>query len=325
MDLGSIYYAVVTQPLLNLLQILENVTHDTGIAIILIGATINLILWPIYHKNYINTQKLRYLQPELDRIQEAFKDRPQEMLFKRAEVLKKHNVTTGTFWIALLQLPFVFSLYQIAGEISNNKELNGIYSFINESGKATFGHKAFGTYALNEISSHIGAVGIFFVILVSLCSLLLALYMFKWAPKPNLPEPPKAKPLFKNSDPNAPDFTQTLQKSIEVQSIYVFPALYFFVNLNLPLGVVLYLLGSTASGLVRQFVISQYYSRHAERLMESIFESDPSLKNSTKESVKVKAEPEVLVDAPIATKVISKKNSKKTAITKKKGKTKRRK
>lgn len=322
MDLGSIYYAVVTQPLLNLLQILENLTHDTGIAIILVAVIINLILWPLFNRNYINSQKLRYLQPELERIQENLKDKPQEMLLKRAELLRSHKVSTGTFWVILLQLPFLFSLYDIINRITNNQQLNGIYSFINESGQATFGHKAFDTYALNEITSRLGTPGFLLVILVSLCSLLLGLYMFRWAPKPNIPEPPKAKPLFKSKDPNAPDFTQTLQKSIEIQSIYVFPALYLFVNLNLPIGLVLYFLGSTASGLIRQFAITHFYSRNAEKLLESILKSDPALKDPTKESPDIKAEPEIIEDTPVATKVLPKKKTK-TSLKRKSRRSKR--
>lgn len=321
--MGDLYYAIVTQPLLNALQLLENLTHDTGIAIILIGVIINLALWPLFNKNYINQQKLKYLQPELEKIQTNLKDKPQEMLIARAEVLRKHGVSTGSFWVVLLQIPFLLSLYQIINKVTNNQEQKGIYSWIKPDGIADFSTQAFGMFNLNDIISKIGIPGVMFALAVSASSLLLGLYMFRWAPKPNLPEPPKPKNvLFKSNDPNAPDFATTLQKSIEFQSIYVFPLLYLVLNLNFPVGLVLYFLGSSVSGLIRQVAINNYYSTHGERLMKSILDSDPSLRNVATESPNIKAEPEIREDDAVATVVISK--TKKVSSKKKPTKRKKR-
>jgi YidC/Oxa1 family membrane protein insertase len=362
MNFGDLYFTIVTQPLLNLLQLLENLTRDTGIAIILIAAVINFALWPLFHRNYINSQKLKYLQPELDRIQENFKDKPQEMLIKRSEVMRKHGVSTGTFWVVLLQLPFLIALYDIInritqtskiathigssnfadiikflkdtdltkiGEVIGNTKLqasdrdyivhifSSIYSWITPSGIGQFGDKLFNYFTLGSTTTSNGLPGILLAIAVSLSSLMLGLYMFRLAPKANLPEPPKAKPLMKNKDPNAPDFATTLQKSIEIQSIYVFPVIYLLANLNLPVGLVLYFLGSSLSGLIRQFFITQYYARHGEKLMESILDSDPSLRNPAHESEKITADPAIREDDAVATKVIDVKTTKKIVPKKK--------
>ena len=295
MNLGDIYHAIVTQPLLNVLQLLDYLTHDTGLAIILIAVLINLALWPLYQKNYINAQKLKYLQPELTRIQENFKSKPQEMLLKRSEVMKKHGVSNGGLLVLLLQLPFLISLNIIINQISHGEQLNGIYSFINSNGIANFDHMGLGIFHLADKTSTAGIPGYILVALVSISSLLMGLYMFRLAPKPNIPEPPKAAPLFKSKDKNAPDFGATLQKSIEVQSIYVFPVIYLLTNLNFPSGLVLYFLGSSLSGLVRQYSITQYYTKHAEVLMKSILDSDPSLH---KDSVDIKVNPLEISDNP---------------------------
>jgi YidC/Oxa1 family membrane protein insertase len=373
MNLGDLYFSIVTQPLLNLLQLLENLTHDTGIAIILIAAVINLALWPLFHKNYINSQKLKYLQPELDRIAATFKTSPQELMMARAETMRKHGVSTGTFWVVLLQIPFLISLYDIINKITQSAKiatklgtqnygdiityikttdlnvikdvvgapsfnegdknnlihiLTSIYSFIKPDSVAQFGDKFLNTFNLGSNTSANGLWGYAMAAAVSISSLMLGLYMFKLAPKANLPEPPKAKPLIANKDPNAPDFGTTLQKSIEFQSIYIFPILYLFININLPVGLVLYFFGSSFSGLVRQFFITQYYATHGENLMKSIIDSDPTLLNPSKESPKIKADPAILADSAEAAKVVdvsSKPKSTAKKVTKKSKKSNRKK
>ena len=67
--LGWLYNQIVYYPQLNLLELLYLLTNDIGWSIVILSILINLLLFPLFSKNYLNSQKLRLLQPKLKELQ----------------------------------------------------------------------------------------------------------------------------------------------------------------------------------------------------------------------------------------------------------------
>ena len=83
----DLYRFFIYEPQLNLLYWLHKLFGgDIGFGIIGIAFLVNLIILPIFAKNYINMQKMKILQPFLTEIRENYKDKPQEMLLKMHQV-----------------------------------------------------------------------------------------------------------------------------------------------------------------------------------------------------------------------------------------------
>jgi len=273
--LTDAYNEIVTRPVTNIIQIFENITHDTGLAFVLISILVNVIMWPIYKKMYIDGQKTRYLTPELTRIQEKYKAKPQEMLKMRGEFLKKHNIQNGRSFLAmLLQIPFLLAIFHVVQLASSRSEVTGIYPFISADGLGHFSGQFLGLNVASRSTDY--TWGFILPLSVGILSYLQGMYIYKWAKKPNLPEPEKVKKA--NADPNAPDFADQLQKSMQVQMIYVIPFIYIFFNYSVTIGLNAYLITGTLIGTLRQIYLNRHYVTHAHELLKEIIQDDPYLK-----------------------------------------------
>lgn len=85
-----------------------------GIIILVLTIIIKIILWPLTHKTYLSTAKMRILKPEVDKILSKI---PQEKALERQqatmELYKKAGVSPfGGCLPTLLQFPILFALYR---------------------------------------------------------------------------------------------------------------------------------------------------------------------------------------------------------------------
>jgi YidC/Oxa1 family membrane protein insertase len=300
----------IYQPELNLLKFFFNITNDIGLSIIILATLINLVLWPLYISTYLNSQKVRYLQPKLKELQARYKDNQQDLLKATMEFNKKHGVNNSAFlWVILGQILFAAGLWTLTKEVSDgNNVLYGLYNFVYGFDSTTFNTKAFNFLDIGKPASAF----IWLPLLSSFFSFIYGMYSFRWSPKlppvpkPNLPEPDKKDDKLAAFDP------ESFQKSIEFQTIYVMPAILFFFNFNLSIGVNIYFCTVNFLSLVRQVYISRFYSSHTLQFIEDLAKTDPEFEEDF-----------VITDVEVATqnlkpkkKVIIKKNKAKKSIKK---------
>ncbi len=307
-----IFENLVYRPEVNILKLFYQLTNDIGLSIILLAATVNLVLWPLFISTYLNSQKVRYLQPRLKALQETFKDNQQGLLKATMEFNRKHGVNNSTFlWVIVCQILVATGLWSITNDLSsaNNGGLvtiKGLYEWIFGTNSTQFNTNAFGFIDIHKGAS----AAIFIPILNSFFSFLYGMYSFRWAPK--LPEVVKPKPDPKKKDvkKDKPAFDpESFQKSIEFQTIYFMPAFLFFFNYNLSIGVNIYFATVSFLSLVRQIFITRYYASHTQKFVEDLAKTDPEF-----------VEPlDVLVE-PVATATAKNapKNAKKKVVSKKK-------
>jgi YidC/Oxa1 family membrane protein insertase len=94
-----------------------------GVVIILLALIIKLLLSPLSIKAAISIKRMNMLQPKIKNLQEKFKDDPQRLQMKMAELYKQEKVNPlGGCWPMLLQIPVFFALFRV---LSNSVELRG--------------------------------------------------------------------------------------------------------------------------------------------------------------------------------------------------------
>ena len=193
---GYLFENLVYRPQLNLLQFYFKMTGDIGLAIVLVGLSVNLILWPLVLSNYISSYKMKILAPEIKKIQEKYK-LPKDakatevlanngkMSLEMREFNKKHNVNNAvTFQILFMQLFFGSGLFYIINDISkNNGKITGLYEFLFGSNETNFPKVAFGGLQIDvPVSNYI-----WLPILIFALSVIYGYYSIKLAPQIKLP------------------------------------------------------------------------------------------------------------------------------------------
>ena len=82
-----------------------------GLAIILLTLIIRLLTWPINQKVYVNSEKMKELQPKLNEIKEKYKDDQQRQAEATMKVWKEEGVSPLGCLPMLLQFPILLALY----------------------------------------------------------------------------------------------------------------------------------------------------------------------------------------------------------------------
>ena len=187
---------LVYRPQLNLLEFYFRVTGDIGFAIILVGISVNLLLWPLVLSNYITSYKMKVLAPEIKKIQEKFKlpkeatateniENSQKMATAMREFNKKHKVNNAVmFQILFLQLFFGSGLFYIISDIAKmDGKLSGLYQFLFSNPTTNFPRTAFGALQIDQIVSNYA----WLPCLIFITSIIYGYYSFKMSPQIKLP------------------------------------------------------------------------------------------------------------------------------------------
>ena len=103
--------------------------HDSlhlgyGFVLIAFGLLVRLLLWPLNQKAMRANTALQALQPQLQRIQEQYKQDPPQLQKEMFRLYKENGVNPlGGCWPMLLPMPVLFALFFVLG---NSIELRGV-------------------------------------------------------------------------------------------------------------------------------------------------------------------------------------------------------
>ena len=105
-------FAFISRPLLELLIVMQRVTHNYGWSIVLLTLGIRVIFYPINKRQIQAMKAMQRIQPEIKRIQEKYKDDREQLNKEMIEVYRRHKVNPlGGCLPMLLQLPVFIGLY----------------------------------------------------------------------------------------------------------------------------------------------------------------------------------------------------------------------
>lgn len=103
---------IINQAMLYLLNLLHDLVHNYGLAIVLLTVAIRLALWPLNSAQTRSMRKMQELQPKLKALQEKFKDNPQKMQEAMMKFYSENSFNPMAGCLPMLvQLPIFFGLY----------------------------------------------------------------------------------------------------------------------------------------------------------------------------------------------------------------------
>jgi len=113
---GSVSYGFfggISQVLVMGLVLFQRIFRNWGVAIILLSALVNIILFPLSRKSYQSMKKMQEIQPHVEKLRNDHKDNPTKLNKETMELYKKYNVNPmGGCLPMFLQIPVFIALYQ---------------------------------------------------------------------------------------------------------------------------------------------------------------------------------------------------------------------
>ncbi|WP_417441156.1 membrane protein insertase YidC [Idiomarina sp.] len=111
-DYGFLWW--LAQPIFKLLQFLQSIVINWGLAIILTTVIVKALLFPLTKAQYVSMAKMRMLQPKMTALRERYGDDRQKMSGAMMKLYKEEKVNPlGGCLPMLLQLPIFLALYWV--------------------------------------------------------------------------------------------------------------------------------------------------------------------------------------------------------------------
>jgi YidC/Oxa1 family membrane protein insertase len=108
------FFNFIAQPLMVFMNWIYGFIGNYGIAIIILTTVIKLIFWPLSAKSYKSMQRMKELQPKMQRLKERHSDDKERLNREVMQLYKTHKVNPlGGCLPMLIQIPFFFALYRI--------------------------------------------------------------------------------------------------------------------------------------------------------------------------------------------------------------------
>jgi YidC/Oxa1 family membrane protein insertase len=231
--MSEIFKIVFYQPILNLLVFLYNIVpgHDIGLAIIIMTAAIKLILLPLSKQSIKSQKSLQNLQPKIDELKKKYAGNKEEQGRAMMQLYKEEKVNPFSSCLPLLiQLPFLWAVFQVFKQGLSNQALGFIYAFIYNPG------------AINPVS-----LGIVDLSKPNLVLAILAGAAQFWQAKMMTTK----RPEVRGSGAKDEDMMAIMNK----QMLYIMPVLTVVIGMSFPGGLALYWLVTTLLTALQQLYL----------------------------------------------------------------------
>lgn len=113
----------IARLLLRLLKFFYGIIPNYGVGIVLLTLLVRLLMYPLYHKQMASMKKMQALQPQISKLKEQYKDKPQELQKKTMEFYREHKVNPMAGCLTMLpMMPIFIALW---GTFNQAIELRG--------------------------------------------------------------------------------------------------------------------------------------------------------------------------------------------------------
>ena len=111
-DWGWFYF--ITKPLFYALDYFYSLIGNFGVSILIVTVLVKLLFFPLANKSYVSMGKMKKLQPEMQRLQQRYKDDRVKQQQALMELYKKEKVNPMSGCLPILvQIPVFFALYKV--------------------------------------------------------------------------------------------------------------------------------------------------------------------------------------------------------------------
>lgn len=232
--LGSLFHAILYQPIFNVLIALYNLIPDFGVALIVLTILLRLALFPLSQKSIKSQKELSEIQPEIKKLQRQYKDDKQKQAQALMELYKEKKVNPMSGCLPLLvQLPILIALYQVCLNVFKPDAFSALYSFVSNPGQVNPMFFGFIDLSLRNIP----------------LAVLAGLAQF-WQTKMILPKTDNNKSKTTKTGGMAEQMSGMMNK----QMLYFMPVLTVIIGFSLPGGLPLYWLVTTLLTVGQQYL-----------------------------------------------------------------------
>ena len=116
---GFTLLKIISEFLLNFMNLLHGWVRDYGVAIILLTVCVKAVLWPLQNKANRSMQRMSLLAPKMQELREKYKDDPTRMNQETMKLYKEHGVNpVGGCLPMMIQIPIFFGLFNMLGQVA---------------------------------------------------------------------------------------------------------------------------------------------------------------------------------------------------------------
>lgn len=266
-DASNIFNAVLVIPILNVLTGIYKLLTVLGIpgafgfSLIVMTVIVRLVLNPLMKTQLKNAHKLNKLKPQLDKLNETYKNDKQRLHQEQLKLYQQAGVNPAAGCLPLLlQMPILIALYNLFFQLLNNGNMEKMVEEINKVVYFTF--------------LKIGSLDLFFLgtnlahkpsewqkygVLLLAVPVITALLQY-WQTKMMMPQSQAAdKQITKKetNDKKKEDMSTAMQK----QMSFMMPLMIGFFAYSFPLGLSLYWNTFTIFGIIQQYQMNKQMER----------------------------------------------------------------
>jgi len=217
-----------------LLSVLYGVTHNYGLAIILLTLLIRIVMYPLMKKQMISMQETQKIQPLMQEIQKKYKDDKERMNQEVMRLYKEHGVNPmGGCLPLLVQMPILILFFRVLRDfkyyIPNTEIIDAGFLWIKNLAEPDKLFGVFGNYSIGILPILVG-VSMYF--------------------QQKLTMPPMPATSQSNSSSNPAANTQKMMGTI-------MPVMIAFISFSLPSGLSVYWFTSTLFDIVQKLIINK--------------------------------------------------------------------
>lgn len=124
---------LVEKMMLPIVETCFAMTGNYGWAIVLLTVIIKMVLMPLTVQSYYSMKAMQKIQPKLKKIQERYRNKPEELNKQMMQLYREHKVNPlGGCLPMLIQMPFLIALYAslIGSQFKKMLESSGNKSFL---------------------------------------------------------------------------------------------------------------------------------------------------------------------------------------------------
>lgn len=228
-----------------LLSMLYGITHNYGLAIILLTIIIRTIMYPLMQKQMISMRETQKIQPLMQEIQRKYKHDKERMNQELMRLYKEHKVNPmGGCLPLIIQMPILILFFQVLRGfeyfVPNTEIIDGGFLWIKNVVEYQ-GEMVAGLAAPDQLFGVIGNYNI------GILPILVGVSMYF---QQKLTMPPVTVASQSDSSSNPAFNTQKMMGTI-------MPVMIAFISFSLPSGLSLYWFTSTLFDIIQKLVINK--------------------------------------------------------------------
>lgn len=226
------FHTFFYEPIYNLIVVILTIIplHDIGFAIVVATLIVKLILLPLNLSALRTQYAMKRLEPEMNKIKEIQKTKPQEASKMMIDLYKTEKVNPfASLFAVILQIPVFFALYFVFSK-GLHADPSSLYSFV-----------------YFPESLHTLAFGLFDVTLKNNIGIALLTGISSYA----LARRQTVDMGKKNKESDDESFQDQFMKSMKIQMLYVLPVIIGSSAFMLPSALGLYWITSNVVGFLQ--------------------------------------------------------------------------